>query len=265
VPLVLCHADDGVGVLSFNRPDRHNALSDDMLAAWREELARLAADPSVRAIVLRGEGPSFSSGRDTAELGRRAAGESDFDFVLREQREALRLRNVAQPVIAALQGWTLGGSFELALHCDFRVAATDARVGFPEVQHGLVPDVGGTQVLVALAGPARAKRMILTGEPIRATTALDWGVVDEVVTPEALDVRALEFAAALAALPPTAVTAGKRLVDASLDAAVDAGLRRELRAQTDLFSRRLGGSEAMSSPWVAPKGGGSGSQSSDQV
>jgi enoyl-CoA hydratase/carnithine racemase len=245
VPLVLSHTEDGVGVLSFNRPDRHNALNDEMLAAWREELGRVAADPLVRAIVLRGEGPSFSSGRDTAELGRRAAGETDFDFVLREQREALQLRNVAQPMIAALRGWTLGGAFELALHCDFRVAATDARVGFPEVQHGLVPDVGGTQVLVALAGPARAKRLILTGEPIRATTALDWGVVDEVVAPEDLDAHARDLAAALATLPPAAVTAAKRLVDAALDDTVAASLRRELRAQVDLFSsaRGRGGSE----------------------
>lgn len=238
MPLVLTHTEDGVGVLSFNRPDRHNALNDEMLAAWREELGRLADDPGVRAIVLRGEGPSFSSGRDTAELGKRAAGESDFEFVLREQREAMRLRHVAQPVVAAVHGWTLGGAFELALHCDLRIATTDARFGFPEVKHGLVPDVGGTQVLVALAGPEQAKRLILTGEPIDATTALAWGLVGEVVAPDALDARALALAARLAALPPAAVAAAKRLVDAALDATVDASLRRELRAQVDLFPRR---------------------------
>ena len=236
--LVFSRIDDGVGVLSFNRPERHNALNDEMLAAWREELRHLAADSTVLALVLRGDGPSFSSGRDTAELGQRAAGESDFEFVLREQREALTLRHIAQPVVAALQGWTLGGSFELALHCDFRIAATNARFGFPEVQHGLIPDVGGTQVLVALVGPERAKRLILTGQPVDATTAVAWGIVSEVVAPEALDARALEFAHTLAALPPAAVTRAKRLIDASLDDTLTSSLHQELRAQVELFRTR---------------------------
>jgi len=236
--LILSRVDDGVGVLSFNRPEHHNALNDELLRVWRDELGRLAADTTVRVIVLRGEGTSFSSGRDTAELGMRAAGESDFDFVLREQREALKLRHLAQPIVVALKGWTLGGSFELALHCDFRVASTDTRVGFPEVTHGLVPDVGGPQALVALAGPERAKRLILTGEPIDAATAAAWGIVGEVVAPDRLDARAVELARSLAALPPAAVAAAKQLIDAPLDDTVTRSLRRELRAQVELFRDR---------------------------
>jgi enoyl-CoA hydratase/carnithine racemase len=236
--LVLSRVDDRVGVLSFNRPERHNALSDELLLSWRDELGRLTHDNDVRVIVLRGEGPSFCSGRDTGELGQRAGGESDFDFVLREQREALRLRDAPKPVIAALKGWTLGGALELALHCDFRIAASDARLGFPEVRYGLVPDVGGTQVLVALAGPERAKRLVLTGEPVDAATAERWGLVGEVVAPDQLDVRTLELAHTLAALPPAAVTRAKQIVDAPIDEAVTASLHRELRAQADLFRDR---------------------------
>ncbi len=236
--LVTQRITDGIGVLSFNRPDKHNALSDELLRAWRAALGELFADADVRCVLLRGEGPSFSSGRDTTQLGRRATGESDFAFILREQREALRLRRAGNPIVAALKGWVLGGAFELALHADLRVASADARLGLPEVSYGIVPDVGGIAVLHALAGPERTKRLVMTGAPIDAETALAWGIVGEVVPPDDLDETAIALARALAAASPEAVRRSKELVDALTDRAVDHEVARELRAQVELFALR---------------------------
>lgn len=232
---VLVRDVEAVRVISFNRPERHNALSDALLAQWRGALEEAFADGSVRCIVLRGEGPSFCSGRDLDELGVRAEGQSDFAFILSEQREALALRAAPQPVVAALHGHVIGGAFELALHCDFRIAATDARMRLPEIALGLVPDIGGLDVLHRLVGPAKTKRLVMTGEPIDADTALSWGAVDEVVEPAALDERVLELAAQLAAAPPRAMRKAKNLVDGISDESVQAGVDQQLRAQVALF------------------------------
>ena len=236
--VVLTSVEGRVGTLSFNRPEKHNALDDAMLAQWRTALAAFVTDDAVQVIVLRGEGSSFSSGRDTSQLGRRPPGVDDFTFVLREQREALRVRHVSKPVLAALKGWTLGGALELALHADVRIAAVDARLGLPEVRFGIVPDVGGLAVLHALAGPERTKRLAMTGEPIDAELALTWGIVSEVVAVEQLDARINTLASLLAGQPTGAVRDVKALVDALSDDQVDHELARELRAQVQRFADR---------------------------
>lgn len=236
--LVLSELVDGVAVVSFNRPERHNAINDAMGAQWRDAVRAAIADDDVRCILLRGEGPSFSSGRDTAELGRRVGGESDFRFVRRHQDTRLALLDAPKPVVAAVRGHVLGGAFETALSADMRIAATDARFGFPEITYGLVADTGGTQLLTALAGPARAKWLLMSGERIDAAQALAWGLVDWVVSPDELDERALDLCRTLAAAPPTAVAMTKQLVDQAWGPTIRNGLRQELLAQTALFAAR---------------------------
>ncbi len=235
--LVLVRDDARVRTVAFNRPERHNALSDELLAAWRAALADAVSDPAVRGIVLAGEGPSFSSGRDLAQLGRRPAGETDFAFVLAEQRAALAVREIPKPVVVALHGHVIGGAFELALHADLRVAADDTSLRLPEIARGILPDVGGIEILHRLAGPSRTKRLVMTGEAIDARTALEWGIVDEVVTGGELDDTVLALAKRLAAAPPPAARRAKELVDAISDESVRHGFARELRAQVDLFAR----------------------------
>jgi enoyl-CoA hydratase/carnithine racemase len=236
---------DTVAVISFNRPEKHNALTDAMSDAFRKAIATAIDDPDVRCLLLRGEGPSFSSGRDTTQLGSRPEGVSDDEYIARAQRGKLRLLASPKPVVAALKGYVLGGAFETALAADVRVAATTTELGFPEVRYGLVPDTGGTQLLTVLAGPAKAKYLVISGARIDAVTALAWGVVDWVVGPDELDDRAMEVAMQLAAAPPGAAAAAKRLVDHLWHERVRAGFDLERQAQVALFAeRRLVGDRA---------------------
>lgn len=227
---------DGVAVITLNRPDKHNAFNDELYAAWREAMDWAAGSDKVRALLLRGEGRSFSSGRDTTELGQRAAGESDFAFVRHHQDARLRDLDCQKPVIAALKGAVIGGAFEIALAADIRIAARDAKLGFPEIRFGLLPDTGGTALATILAGPSRAKLLVMSGEVVDADLALAWGLVDRVVDPAELDDIALALAKQLAAGPPLALAMAKQMIDGVWSATVRSGLRSELLAQCTLFA-----------------------------
>ena len=234
--LVLTDTIDGVGVVSYNRPERHNALDDALGTEWRAAVQTAIDDPGVRCILLCGEGRSFSSGRDTSELGQRPGGESDFSFVRRAQEMRLALLDAPKPVVAAVQGYAFGGAFETALGADMRMAADDAVFCFPEVHFGLVADTGGTQLLAPLIGPARAKYLLMSGDRVDAVQALAWGIVDWVVPARELRAAALELCRKLAAAPTQAVAFAKQLVDQAWAGSVRNGMRQELVAQTALFS-----------------------------
>lgn len=232
---VLLSVADGVATVSLNRPHRHNAIDDrthdEFSRVWREALAHDEA----RVIVLRGEGPSFCSGRDTAQLGERPAGESDLSFVRRHQQTRIAQLSSPKPIIAALRGHVLGGGLEMALSADLRIAASDVRMAFPEIRYGLMTDTGGSPLATVLAGPSRAKWLLMTGRPIDATRALEWGLVDEVVAPEEVDERAAALAAELADKPAEALALIKQTVDGMWDGQVQAALRAELVGQVALF------------------------------
>ncbi|MGO9158820.1 enoyl-CoA hydratase/isomerase family protein [Mycobacterium sp.] len=226
---------DGVGVVSLNRPHRHNAITDALFDEMCAALRGYLGDPAVRCLLIRGEGPSFCSGRDTAELGKRAVGEDDFTFVSEHQRIRLEVLESPKPVVAAVQGAALGGGFEIALSADMRIIAEDAAFGLPEVGLGLVPDTGGTQLLPALVGPARAKYLVLGGVRIDARTAFAWGLAEEVVPVDQLYDRALALCRHLAAQPRLAMSMGKMLVNQATAGDIRNGLGQELLAQTALF------------------------------
>ncbi|MBF6207416.1 enoyl-CoA hydratase/isomerase family protein [Nocardia abscessus] len=237
-PLVLERIDAGVAVLSYNRPAKHNARNDAMTGQWEAALDRALADEAVRVIVLRGEGRSFSSGRDVGELGQRPDGASDEEFIARAQARQLKILHSAKPVLAALKGYVLGGALETALSCDLRVADPTARLAFPEIRHGLVTDTGGIPLTTRLAGPSRAKFLAMTAESIDADQALRWGLVDFVVEPEALDERVLELARTMAGFDPEALAAAKSIADTSVTEDLAEALRAELVAQAGLFAAR---------------------------
>jgi enoyl-CoA hydratase/carnithine racemase len=213
---ILVQRTDTVVTLTLNRPDKLNAIDSPMLDALAEILGEIEADPSCRAVVLTGAGRAFSAGADIKEWT--ALDPQTFSRVWGQRGHVLfdRVAALRPPVIAAINGITFGGGLELALCADIRIAATVARVGLPEVTIGTIPGWGGTQRLPRLIGAGRAKQMIFSGQPIDAARALAWGLVSEVVEPDALLDRAQELAQAIAANAPIAVQAAKRVIDAGL-------------------------------------------------
>lgn len=229
--------DAGVAVVTFDRPHRHNAFtdaSDRRLFAILRDL-RDRGD-AIRCVVLRGEGPSFSSGRDTAELGVRAPGVSDHDYITAGHAGTRLLLELRCPTIAALKGWVLGGSFERALLCDLRIAAEDARMALPEVAHGVVPDSGGVARLFQMAGHGVAADLALTGRVVDAAEALSHGIVSRVVPTEALDTAALAMAHEIAARPRLAVELARGTIAQLATPEVLATLDRELLAQVAVMA-----------------------------
>ena len=228
--------DGAVSVLTLRREEKLNALS----TAVERELAVALDSDAVRAsaaVVVTGSGRAFSAGADVTELrGRRP---EDVVAYYRETGDVYeRVAALPQPSLSAISGYCLGAGLELALATDFRIADETAVFGFPEVGLGIVPSSGGTQRLIRVVGPARAKELILLRDRIDAREALAAGIVTEVVAPGAVLERTLELAQRLAELPALAVSVAKQAIDAIPDASREAGILIErlaygLLAQTE--------------------------------
>jgi enoyl-CoA hydratase len=232
---VLLTFEGPVAVVSLNRPDRHNAFNDEMDARFFEVLAELHLRDEVRCVLWRGEGKSFSSGRDTTELGRRAKGESDLQFIETGHAKTSLIWTMPVPIIAALKGWAIGGSFERALLCDLRIAAEDAKMMLPEVGHGVIPDSGGAARLFQMAGHGLATDMALTGKVLTAAEAMQHGVVSRVVPTDKLDDEALALAHEIAKRPPLAVKMARAVIQSLATGAVERSMHEEKLAQTVIF------------------------------
>ena len=213
---ILIERDGTIVTLTLNRPDKLNAIDGAMLDALDAALAPIERDPEIRAVILTGAGRAFSAGADIKEWTALRPLEFGRSWGLRGHALFDRLAELPPPVIAAINGIAFGGGLELALCADLRIASAPARLGLPEVTIAALPGWGGTQRLPRLVGAGRAKQMILTGQPIDAAKAEAWGLVSEVVAPEALLARAGELAAQIAANAPLSVRAAKRLIDAAL-------------------------------------------------
>ncbi len=235
---VLLEERDGpVLLLTLNRPDKRNALSAGLRAALREALARDREDPQTRAVVLRGAGgKAFAAGADVEEMAARDVWQQRAFITPPHIYGAVATH--PKPVLAALNGHALGAGLELAMACDLRVASPAAKLGQPEINLGIIPGGGGTQRLPRLVGAGRAARMVMTGEPVDAATALAWGLVDEVA--EDPVARALEIARVMAAKSPAAL----RLAKQALRAAEELPLSEALEREIDLFSLAFQGPEA---------------------
>lgn len=233
--LVRYEVRDQVGIVTLNRPEKRNAVNDEMSAQLRETSQRALDDRRARAILIRAEGQSFCAGRDITLLGHRAGGESDFEFVRVAQQRNLAMIGSPKPVIAAIQGHAIGGGFEMALAADIRIAAEDALMAIPEIKYGLLPDTGASQVLASLIGPSRTKLLMMTGRMMTAAQAEDWGAVDLVVPRAELDEAAFAIARDIAARPPIALALAKQLADHLTGGRIREGIGLELVAQTALF------------------------------
>jgi len=224
---VICDVRDGVAEVTVNRPEKLNALNAKVIGELDACLGDLGVDPAVRAVILTGAGEkAFVAGADIGELAdlTAAAGER---LAARGQALMTRLETLGKPVIAAVNGFALGGGLELAMACTFRYAAETARLGLPETGLGLIPGYGGTQRLPRLVGRGRALEMILTGEMIDAPAALALGLVNRVLPPAELRDAARATAAKIAGRAPLALRAALQAVNDGLAMDQDGGCRLE--------------------------------------
>ncbi len=224
--LVLTERQGAVALVTINRPDKRNALNGATRCQLLGVLDQLRADQSVRVVVLTGAGEkAFVAGADIGEFEGRTA--VDQFRVMRAPTIFDAVEQFPKPVIAMLNGFTLGGGCELAMACDIRVAADTAKLGQPEVNLGIIPGGGGTQRLPRLVGPGRAYRLLFTGELIDAAEALRIGLVDEVVPAAGLREHVMRLATSIAEKSPVALQLIKEAVRASLRTSLDEGLRQE--------------------------------------
>ncbi len=236
--LVLSDIEDGVAVVSYNRPEKHNAFSDALDDAFFGLLAELHERDDVRAMVWRGEGKSFSSGRDTSELGVREPGVTDLDYIARGHARTKLLWTSPFPIVVALKGWVIGGSFERALLCDIRIASEDARMSLPEVAHGVIPDSGGVARLFQMAGHGLAADLALTGRVMDAQEALRHGVVSRVVPLDELDATALEIGRGLAERSPLAIQLTREVLRNLATPEVERSMHQEWISQSVVMGER---------------------------
>ncbi len=229
--LITLEYEGPVAILSNNRPDKHNAANDEMdLQLWAA-LAELHRRPEVRAVVWRGNGKSFSSGRDTTQLGVRTEDIGNLDFIERGHTGAQHFFSLHAPIVVALKGWVIGGSFERALLCDLRVAGESAKMMLPEIGHGVVPDSGGTARLFQMAGHGLAADLALTGRVMDAEEALRHGIVSRVVPDDQLDATCLEIAREIAKHPTFTVKMFKRTLSRMADPLVKSSIQEEALTQ----------------------------------
>jgi len=232
-PVLLERPEDGVALVRINRPAVRNALDLATRKALAAAFERLQDDPAVRAIVLTGDERAFAAGADLGEFIDAGAVE-----IMRRRAERYwqSVARTPQPVIAAINGYALGGGLELAMCCDLLIAGESAQLGQPEVRVGIMPGAGGTQRLTRAVGKFQAMRLCLTGRPIGAAEALAMGLVSQVVPDaEVLD-TALTTARDLARLPPLALMQIKETILAGEDASLDAALTLERKAFQLLFA-----------------------------
>jgi len=229
---VLLEVNGPVAVITNNNPEKRNAFDDDMDARLFEILTELQARPEVRAVVWRGEGKAWSSGRDVSVIGTNVTSLTHHELMTRGHRGILQVFELEAPIIVAIHGWAIGGSFQRALLCDIRIAAEGSRFMLPEVGHGVIPDTGGVGRLYEICGSGVASDLVLTGRPMGAEEAYGHGIVSRIVAPEALDDTALEMAHQIASSPKVTVKMARRVLRHLSEPGIRASMEDELIYQT---------------------------------
>jgi len=217
--------------ITLNRPEKKNALSVKMKEELKEFFSSMLLDPDARVVILTGGPECFCAGADLKELPETGLLDR---LQTRRDHPVHAIENFSKPVIAAVAGPAYGGGLEIALACDLRIAATNARFALSEIKLGVLPQAGGTQRLPRIVGLANAKEMIYTGEPVNAERALAMGLVSRVVAPGKLLEEARALAARLAAQPPLALQMAKKAIDVGIRMDLDSALDFELAAATIL-------------------------------
>lgn len=222
-----------LGLITLNRPKVLNAINRPMVSEILSAMEGFEENEQVRVIVVSGNGRAFAAGADIDEM----ANDHAIDFELRNQfKEWDRLAMIKKPIIGAVQGFALGGGFELALCCDLLLAADDAEFGFPEVNLGVMPGAGGTQRLTKLVGKTKAMEWLFTGKRISALDALQFGIINHIMAKEVLLEETLKFAEGIANQAPLSIRLIKESVLKAVDAPLDEGMHFERKNFYLLFS-----------------------------
>lgn len=233
---LLIENEGGVVTLTVNRPQALNALNSELLGELGCALHQLEYDASAKVIIITGAGEkAFVAGADIKEMADMSAHEAH-GFAVKGQQVMMAMEKMKTPVIAAVNGFALGGGLELALGCDFIYASDKAKLGFPEVTLGIMPGFGGTQNLSRLIGPNRANEIIFTGRMISAEKAQAWGIVNEVFAPEELLSKAKETAAVIASVGSLGVSYAKDAISNGLNMGKEDGFRYEASLFGVLFA-----------------------------
>lgn len=217
---------DGILTITLNRPEKLNALSQDVLHALHEVFINAKENPKIKALLITGEGKAFCAGADIGRLAECNA-QSGYQFACDGQSTFKLLATIGKPSLAAINGYAFGGGCELAIAASLRLAATTAKFGQPEVKLGVIPGYGGTQRLARLVGKGRALDLCLTGRFIDAQTALQWGLVSEVVELDELLPRSKQFLRDVIAMAPLAIASVLEVIEHGYDLSLDDALHLE--------------------------------------
>ena len=233
---LLIETTDGITTLIINRPQVLNALNSNVVRELESALSELNQDAAVRVVVLTGAGEkAFVAGADIKEMSAMSAFEAH-DFARRGQHLMLLINSMRKPVIAAVNGYALGGGFELALACDFIYASGNAKFGFPEVGLGIIPGFGGTQNLARLIGPNRTNELVFSGRLMTAAKAHGWGIVNEVLEPDELLPKTQETAREIAGKAELGIAGAKDVIVNGLNMTKGDGFRYEASRFGVLFA-----------------------------
>lgn len=232
--MLLYEKKGAVGILTVNRPEALNAINSVLLDELYDKVSEIAADESVRCLILTGSGKAFVAGADIGEM-KDLSKQEGYEFGMRGHRSFTAVENLEIPVIAAVNGYALGGGCELALCADIRIASERAKFAQPEVGLGITPGFGGTQRLIRTVNRAKAMEMILTARTVSAQEALEMGLVSRVVPGEELMNTALALAESIAANAPVAVRNAKAAVRRSYARELDEDLEAEAKLFADCF------------------------------
>lgn len=204
--------DGPIATITNDHDEKHNAFDDDMDLRLFEILAELRGRSDVRVVIWRGEGRSFSSGRDVGSIGTQQTELSHHELMRRGHRGIQQLWEMDQPVLVACKGWVMGGSFQRALLCDVRIAAEGTRFRLPELTHGVIPDTGGMAVLQQMCGPGVVSDLVLTGRVMDVEEALRHGIVSRVVPEASLDEVVQGMAEQIATTPAVTVKLAREVL-----------------------------------------------------
>ena len=236
--VVLYEKQSNTGIITINKPEALNALSSGVLDELDKVITRVEEDRKLRCVIVTGAGEkAFVAGADIKEINALNA-EAAFNFAGFGQKVFTRLEKLPVPVIAAVNGFALGGGLELAMACDFIFASSKAKFGLPECTLGLMPGFGGTVRLARKVGPAQAKQMTFTGDMISAEDGLNMGLVNEICEPDQLMERAMMVSKTISNRAPIAVASIKKTIQNTYGVHVDDAMKMEQKEFGDLFTTK---------------------------